>query len=127
MEISGPEGSIMLQLDYWLSRCWKGKPILLMDFPFSGNFKPAFDIYVDDSGNLVAKPTLKYVLQGEVQNSWDVGKCEYQKTHRISGSSEVVDDVLVIYRKDGNPKVIGLTKPVPPRVDSAHGVAVLHA
>ncbi|MBO3833339.1 MAG: hypothetical protein FGF51_08195 [Candidatus Brockarchaeota archaeon] len=127
VEISGPEGSIMLQADYRLSLPTTGKTILLMDLPFSGNFKPAFDIYVDDSGNLVTKPTLKHVLQGEVQNSWDVVKCEYQQTYYIAKGMQL-DQVLIIYKDDGGVKIISLTQYLPRNIETNpnHAVAVIH-
>ncbi|MEM2087520.1 MAG: hypothetical protein QXF52_02445 [Thermoproteota archaeon] len=126
VEICSSEDSITLQADYRLSLPTTGRTTLMVNLPFSGNFKPAFDICVDDSGNLVAKPTLKYVLQGEIQNSWDVSKYEYQQTYYITKGLQL-DQVLIAYKEDGEKKVIGLTRLLPGDIeDIEHFIAVLH-
>ncbi|MEM2914798.1 MAG: hypothetical protein QXH91_05295, partial [Candidatus Bathyarchaeia archaeon] len=127
VEISGSEGSVTLQADYQLSLPTTGKTTLMVNLPFSEKFKPAFDIYIDDSGGLAIKPTLKYVLQGEIQSTWDVSKYEYQQTYYITKGLQL-DRVLLAYKEDEGKKIIGLTSWLPSDLVEKpdHAVALLH-
>lgn len=72
IEISGLQGSMSLQADYEFRLPTTGKTMLLTDLPHGGNYRLAFEFYVDDAGNLAVKPTLKQVSEEGVLKTFGI-------------------------------------------------------
>ncbi|MEM3661110.1 MAG: hypothetical protein QXU11_12100, partial [Thermoproteota archaeon] len=126
LKISGSEGTITLQADYRFVKPHAGEVALIIDLPYS-NLKPAFEFSCDKEGNLIIGMVLKRIAYGEIQATYEIEKCEYQRTYYIS-KGEKLDDVLAMYKKEGKPEIIGLTRWLPSNIADKpdHGVALLH-